>query len=211
MQAAEMIVDFHTANGVGGSDSVLPRHSKQIGSIKPRILEDTPDAYTVGYRCMEEGWGFSWPPYAKKPVWVKPDGTLISFTVDCYVPYVMEDGDDGHVESVIDHTVPLCPTPDVKRMDDALKCLAVSVQSAVSVLDDSKRGALLYPAPLTFENLSCLDNYPALISDSESEGYHADDDETSSLQSADYDNVVYHELCGPCTVPAAMSPREWWG
>ncbi len=82
MQAAEIIVEFHTANGVVESDAVLPVYSNQMGSLKVRVLDDTPDIQSVGYRCVEEGWGFHWAPFSITLYWQRPDGTRIILKVE---------------------------------------------------------------------------------------------------------------------------------
>lgn len=37
------------------------------GEIAIVVLDDTPDMLTVGGRCVNEGYGFYWPPYSKAP------------------------------------------------------------------------------------------------------------------------------------------------
>ena len=42
--ASETILEFHTANGIAESDSCVPFYSNAMGgSIKPHVLEDTPN------------------------------------------------------------------------------------------------------------------------------------------------------------------------
>ena len=62
-----------------------------MGSVKPRILEDSPDVYSTGYRCIEEGWGKVWLPYSLNPYYTRPDGKYVVLVTDDYVPYVVED------------------------------------------------------------------------------------------------------------------------
>ena len=31
--------------------------------VKPLLMEKAPAVLATGYRCMEEGYGFYWPPY----------------------------------------------------------------------------------------------------------------------------------------------------
>ena len=87
-------ISLYTANG--------PKQVKQQVSMQvPRLdddqdsylLPDTPKVLTVGYRCVEEGYGFYWPPYSRRPFFTQPaengSDPVILTEVD-YVPFLVE-------------------------------------------------------------------------------------------------------------------------
>ena len=88
--------------------------------------------HSVGYRCVEEGWGFYWDPYSKTPYWVKPDGSTVTCVVDNYIPYVVED------ESVVTYsdTVPICRVDSVPGInkDDDIKAAMTKAEEIIESL-----------------------------------------------------------------------------
>ena len=88
---AESIMTFHSGNGIVDSDKALPHYSPVMGSVRPRLLEDSPDVYSVGYRCIEEGWEMRWPAWSHHPYFKRPDGMFVVLVADEYIPYVVED------------------------------------------------------------------------------------------------------------------------
>jgi hypothetical protein len=36
-------------------------------NIEPLVLDSTPAVMSIGYRCVEQGYGFIWKPYSKTP------------------------------------------------------------------------------------------------------------------------------------------------
>ena len=81
---------YETAAGDVTVDSTISLHSNRIGKINAVLLEGSPAVVSVGKRCMEEGYGFYWPPFTPPHI-IHPDGTT---RVDCivkqYVPYIIE-------------------------------------------------------------------------------------------------------------------------
>ena len=57
--------------------------------LKPMLLESAPAALGTGYRCMEKGYGFYWPPYSR-PFMVTPHGGVLPHEVEDYLPYLPE-------------------------------------------------------------------------------------------------------------------------
>ena len=57
---------------------------RAMGSVKPRVLKDSPDVFSIGYRCQEEGWSFHWPAWSCSPYWRRPDGKYVILEVDQY-------------------------------------------------------------------------------------------------------------------------------
>ena len=52
------------------------------------LLQDTPDALSIGRLCVEHGFDFVWRGSKKMaPYLSHPDGRRITFEVEDYVPY----------------------------------------------------------------------------------------------------------------------------
>jgi hypothetical protein len=64
-----------TAGGI--TESSLRVHT-QVGAtdenIEPLLLDSTPPVMSVGYRCVELGFGFHWYPFSHKPYYDLPQG-----------------------------------------------------------------------------------------------------------------------------------------
>jgi hypothetical protein len=83
---------YNTAGGPVTVDSSVPLYSRTLQTkIKAHVLEDTPSILSMGRRCIDEQYGFYWPP-GKWPYIVRPDGKRIDCVVQDYIPYVMEEG-----------------------------------------------------------------------------------------------------------------------
>ena len=85
---------MQTANGTVELGQELNYKIKKLQQTTSAVIgEDTPDLLSVGYRCMEQGFGFHWDPFSS-PYLVLPDGkTEVDLCVDNYVPYLIDDGD----------------------------------------------------------------------------------------------------------------------
>ena len=51
-------------------------------AIRAKVLPDTPNALQLGSRCAQQGYGFYWHPFQRKPSFVSPNGTIIECDVD---------------------------------------------------------------------------------------------------------------------------------
>ena len=84
---------MQTANGPVELDSEscfwLKKLKQQVNAV---VGGDTPDLFSVGYRCQELGFGFHWEPRSV-PYLVLTDGTEVDLHVDQYVPHLFDDGD----------------------------------------------------------------------------------------------------------------------
>ena len=57
-------VYFRTANGVCSTSKHVEVHCSALGQpLHPLIVKDTPPLWSVGYRCMHQGWTSVWPSY----------------------------------------------------------------------------------------------------------------------------------------------------
>ena len=59
------------------------------GTFTPYILDETPLVLSLGKRCLEEGYGFAWPP-GGDPVLLRPDNTVIKLKMEGRVPVINE-------------------------------------------------------------------------------------------------------------------------
>ena len=68
LEPAQRPQQMDIANGTVVASEVLPMRLERLdGEIAPFVLGDTPDVLTIGGRCVNEGYGFHWPPYSKAP------------------------------------------------------------------------------------------------------------------------------------------------
>eukprot|EP00971_Amphidinium_carterae_P328894 6461011-Amphidinium_carterae.1 len=81
---------LHTANG-----RIEPKGMKEVevttGALKMQaqglILEDTPPVLSMGRKCLEQGYGFLWPPHSE-PHLMTPNGEIFRLSREGYVPVV---------------------------------------------------------------------------------------------------------------------------
>lgn len=82
---------FQTAAGPALCNSSITLYSRKLGGdINAVVLDDTPPLFSMGRRCMEEGYGFYWPP-GLTPFILKPNGQRIDCEVVGNVPYLIEE------------------------------------------------------------------------------------------------------------------------
>ena len=64
--------------GVGGTKAaklkLLLRCPELGGTVEPLVMDDTPDVISIGWRCVELGWSFWWPPILTSPTADAPSG-----------------------------------------------------------------------------------------------------------------------------------------
>ena len=83
---AETPVNLITANGATSADKRASVEVPELGSnLEFYLLKSTPPVVSVGKRCLDEGYGFYWPPYCK-PFFVKPDGKKLHCRLRGRVP-----------------------------------------------------------------------------------------------------------------------------
>ena len=71
-----------TGNGVTTVDQELPIQSGVVEStVYPMLMDKSPAVLATGYRCMELGFGFYWPP-GMSPIMVRPD---VAITTPCWI------------------------------------------------------------------------------------------------------------------------------
>ena len=91
-KALDDAITYNTAGGPVTVDTAVTLHSNALqGNIEARVLKDTPSIISMGRRCIEEGYGFYWPP-GEWPHIIRPDRKRIDCVVQDYIPYVMEEG-----------------------------------------------------------------------------------------------------------------------
>ena len=83
-------VNLTTANGKTKAANVA---DVKIGVLEdtfsPYILEESPLVLSLGKRCLDEGYGFAWPP-GGEPVLLRPDNTVIKLKLEGHVPVINE-------------------------------------------------------------------------------------------------------------------------
>ena len=81
-------ISFQTANGITDTDLVSNFQAESFKEpINAYVLGDTPSVLSVGKRCMNQNYGFVWPP-GREPFMIDPDWKRISLFVNGDIPYV---------------------------------------------------------------------------------------------------------------------------
>ena len=87
---ADEPLELHTANGATLADEVV---DLQVGPllevVSPLLLDSTPAVLSIGRRCMKDGYGFHWEPFAR-PYVITPQGCKVTLEVEGDVPYLNE-------------------------------------------------------------------------------------------------------------------------
>ena len=88
---AEDPVYLQTANGPILADKVAKVNSPELGSdLSLFTLGDSPTVCSVGRKCLEQGFGFCWPP-GEAPYFVRPDGKRVNCRLRGRVPVFGKD------------------------------------------------------------------------------------------------------------------------
>ena len=91
-------VVLRTANSTVEVDSCIELRLKRLAEvIEPLLLDDTPPVFSCGKHCREDGYGFYWAPWAKRPILWTPKGEQIRLQVHENVPYL---DDDAKIDKV---------------------------------------------------------------------------------------------------------------
>ena len=62
-----------TANGLSSGEKIVQQQIGELGEVaEPYILDSTPDVLSIGRRCVEDGYSFSWTPYSLHPTMTTP-------------------------------------------------------------------------------------------------------------------------------------------
>ena len=84
-------VYLQTANGPILADKVAKVNSPELGSdLSLFTLGDSPTVCSVGRKCLEQGFGFYWPP-GEAPYFIRPDGTRVGCRLRGRVPVFGKD------------------------------------------------------------------------------------------------------------------------
>ncbi len=67
-----------TANDISSSDMVVPQQIGALGvNAEPYVLDQSPDVYSIGRRCVQDGHSFQWLPYSLAPALRCPTGKVV--------------------------------------------------------------------------------------------------------------------------------------
>ena len=101
------LVTLATANGDTDSRRVLPLQLQRLGeSIRPYVLDETPNVLSLGRRVVEDGYDFAWDAHSMSPKLTKPHtGEVIQLTVKDFVPYL----DVGNGDAIPQRSTPAMP------------------------------------------------------------------------------------------------------
>ena len=85
LRKATSSIELLAAGGSVNAKMILPLHSTALNrDVEPLVLDQTPSVLSIGRRCMEEGFGFWWPP-GQLPILYLPDGKQITLEVIDYI------------------------------------------------------------------------------------------------------------------------------
>ena len=102
---------LRTANGTISADREIDVSLATKGRTKALVMKDSPSLLSLGRRCMDEGYAFTWPA-SGDPVLVAPDGTRHVLRVVNYVPVLpLVDEAEPPTEPAAAPDVPLAADP----------------------------------------------------------------------------------------------------
>ena len=91
VNSASRHVNLITANGsIKGDKSVQLEVPEFGGKLECYLLDSTPPVFSVGRRCMEDGFEFHWYP-KKAPYFISPEGKKLRCRVRGMVPVIASD------------------------------------------------------------------------------------------------------------------------
>eukprot|EP00435_Cladocopium_sp_Y103_P040038 s2308_g10.t2 len=81
-------ITFHTANGTTTAEyEVCIGFGTMEETSHVHVLEDTPSVFSMGRRCMLEGYSFVWP-HGQNPFMINKVGERIDMVVRDFIPYI---------------------------------------------------------------------------------------------------------------------------
>ena len=88
-------INFMTANGVTTTSDVAEINVGELPiQTEAHVLENTPSVFSVGKRCMEQGYSFVWPA-GELPFLIDHNANKIPLSVHDNIPYVKVNDDNG--------------------------------------------------------------------------------------------------------------------
>ena len=88
LRKAAKPITFITANGKTRATEMIGLFIKEFGTqVSPYVLDSTPALLSVGFRCMELGYTFVWPP-GQDPYFILPDENVVYLEVIDNIPYL---------------------------------------------------------------------------------------------------------------------------
>ena len=116
-EKAGRTITFHTANGPTVTEDVANVYVKELDeNITPCIFNNVPPFLTVGYRCMELGYTFTWPT-GQNPYFIRPDGMIVHLTVENCIPYLVPKSNHCKPHKPTGSMPFKCATPVISRND----------------------------------------------------------------------------------------------
>ena len=88
-ESGEKVI-FATAGGEILASKVIPLYVPELKqSVKPYVLNSTPNVLSVGLRCQQIGWKFVWEPYSNRPYLKDPYGHIVYLVTRGNTPYLV--------------------------------------------------------------------------------------------------------------------------
>ena len=88
-------VSFMTANGVTSTSEMVDINVDELPMrSEAHVLESTPSVFSIGKRCMEQGYSFIWPAN-QLPYLIDQNANKIPLSVHDNIPYIKVNDDDG--------------------------------------------------------------------------------------------------------------------
>ena len=88
-------VSFMTANGVTSTSEMVDINVDELPMMsEAHVLESTPSVFSIGKRCMEQGYSFIWPAN-QLPYLIDQNANKIPLSVHDNIPYIKVNDDDG--------------------------------------------------------------------------------------------------------------------
>ncbi len=89
IEDAETPVFLCTANDLVNGDKKVPQQTGELGEVaEPYVLDISPDVLSIGRRCVQQCYAFSWYRCSLKPTLTKPDGSVTHLISRGCCPYL---------------------------------------------------------------------------------------------------------------------------
>ena len=128
-------ISFQTANGVTDTDLVSNFQAESFKEpINAYVLRDTPSVLSIGKRCMNQNYGFVWPP-GREPFMIDPEGKRISLFVNGDIPCVRV----GSSKSLAHDDVEATAVLNVLNSEASIKAeVAAAAEAVPGEVDDEE-------------------------------------------------------------------------
>ena len=214
-----------TANGEAKANQAIDLVVGLLGeNILPYVLGSTPNALSIGRRCVDQDYGYVWPPGSLKPYFVCPrhreDDTtrravdefwvelrtfmakhrdLIDMRVEDYCPY-LDDHGTTMTASLANHAAAACSVVRYPTATTSTTQHALAMPAPTSTSSSSSSSSLKVDAAVSSEAVATSGAEATTLQTGDTPDANA-----TTLQEPNGEDTVPPP---PCAHPAAREPRD---